>query len=558
MMGARTDVGLEVASMAGTLRGTQRQVIVALALIESRRLVRHPAFLVGLGLPLLVAVTGGEELRDLETLTLTLVLLAWGTLIATNLAVLRSRRGRTEELLSSLPSGEDTRIAAHLGSGIAAGLVSVPLLAMEFALAAQARASVSMPPVAPLGIGVIIVIGGAVVGVFAARWLPHLVFGYVAVIVTAALQGNVGDATGSVRRIAALAFVHVPQEVAPGFTPPTTYLMHSLYLVALVVLVGIGALARRRFGLTLAIGAAVALATVIATAVVQVQPLGEHQLIEAAARLTDPSGFQTCRSIEGVDYCAYGSAVDDRDFRSEWAATIAAVQARLPADTGPILGPVTQRVAPVVEDRNCAAFAFEETIPVEVATLVTPDLIWPADGLLHPGIGAEERPCEEEPLPFFDLAVQAGSLAVGLPPTTHGLRVRCVADGQARSALALWLGAQAVEDGPSRLQEIADDEYLAASDHLDFWGTGELADRASPWTKPPPWGTRFHRDDLTAALALVALPADQVEALLEDWEALTDPGTTTRDLLVLAGLDDSEAGSGTDASTSAQVSAVCP
>ena len=215
--------------------------------------------------------------------------------------------------------------------------------------------------------------------------------------------------------------------------------------------------------------------------------------------------------------------------------------ARAPADAGPRVERVTQRVPAVVGDRNCAPDGLRAMLPSEVSELAAPGAIWPDDGRIHPGIGIEEWECGGEDIRFFHLAVQAGSLAVGLPPTTHGERLRCTADGQARAVLALWLGAQAVPDGQRRLDTLATDEYLAGFAHLDFWGAGEQIDRSSPWEVPPQWGTRFLHSDLDAARRLHALPVDEVARLVSgNWDTLTAPSTPTAEFLTMAGLSAQE------------------
>jgi len=88
-----------------------------LARIEGSRLVRHPVFLLGL---LLTALYVAADVRDGNPQATFLLdgieflPLAAGTLIAANLAALRSRRDGTEELYASLPHPRASRITGQL------------------------------------------------------------------------------------------------------------------------------------------------------------------------------------------------------------------------------------------------------------------------------------------------------------------------------------------------------------------------------------------------------------------------------------------------------------
>jgi hypothetical protein len=107
----------------------QKRLVPSLARAESRRLLRHPVFLVGLTLSTVSFATSqdiapanvayhwysasiGGPYMDLCGSAL--LWLALATLVATNLAALRSRRDRTEDTYDSLPAGARARTAAQL------------------------------------------------------------------------------------------------------------------------------------------------------------------------------------------------------------------------------------------------------------------------------------------------------------------------------------------------------------------------------------------------------------------------------------------------------------
>lgn len=105
----------------------------ALARVEGRRLLRHPAFLVSAAVGLLVQLLV-LDLDDLDFLKYKvlvgagLVPMAVGTGVVAILAASRARRDRTEELYLSLPSPPGSRAAGQLlavGWAVAASAVAV-------------------------------------------------------------------------------------------------------------------------------------------------------------------------------------------------------------------------------------------------------------------------------------------------------------------------------------------------------------------------------------------------------------------------------------------------
>lgn len=92
--------------------------VVALARIEGRRLLRHPAFIAGvlLSIAFVVFYLSNPDPRSLGMLVsgYAVLPLAAGTLIAANLGALRSRRDNTDELYASLPRRRAARTAGQL------------------------------------------------------------------------------------------------------------------------------------------------------------------------------------------------------------------------------------------------------------------------------------------------------------------------------------------------------------------------------------------------------------------------------------------------------------
>jgi hypothetical protein len=102
---------------------TSPQVVTAIARVEGRRLLRHPAFLAGVGFVLIGSwafvragltrspVSWGD---DGWTVAAGFILLAILTMTAANLTALRDRREHTQEQLETLPVDAPTRVGGLL------------------------------------------------------------------------------------------------------------------------------------------------------------------------------------------------------------------------------------------------------------------------------------------------------------------------------------------------------------------------------------------------------------------------------------------------------------
>lgn len=173
-----------------------------LARIEGSRLVRHPVFLLGLVLTALYLAADARDgnpqanflLDGIEFLPL-----AAGTLIAANLAALRSRRDGTDELYASLPHPRASRITGQL-------------LALAWTLPVSAlvvtTAYLAIPDPAPAGIGAyhptlvqlaqgpLTVIALGAIGIALARLVTSPIAGILMVIaIYAAAVTTMGDSS---------------------------------------------------------------------------------------------------------------------------------------------------------------------------------------------------------------------------------------------------------------------------------------------------------------------------------------------------------------------------
>jgi hypothetical protein len=277
---------------------------------------------------------------------------------------------------------------------------------------------------------------------------------------------------------------------------------------------------RRLFAATGAIGA-----LIVVAGAAQVRPISGGTAAARADVLNRPAEHQTCRTGDDVVYCAYPATSGNVD---RWRSTTEAVRSHVPVAARQRPLTVAQRVPYEIGNSNCGTTATLEHVDAPIAEEVSVALAWPADGQVHPMIDEDRLPCSSESLQDLFTAVQVGSWAVGLPPAQWGEGSTCAADGQARAAVALWLGTA---DG-GRLAAFLDNVEVDADGRADV----------SSWDLPPSWGVEWHTSDIGAALALADQPDARVDRVLaEHWDELVDPGTPTARLLELLDLPPADA-----------------
>lgn len=170
---------------AGTVR--------ALARIEGPRLLRHPAFVAGAALSLLFSIM---MVRDNVGGAYQLLMgagvipLAAGTLLAANLAALRSLRSETTELHGPLPARPLAMTLAHLLSvawAVGAGVVFVAgafvLTSAAAGLEVDAARRTAVPSGFELAQGPAAIAVSGAAGVALARAVPHLAASSLLVVV---------------------------------------------------------------------------------------------------------------------------------------------------------------------------------------------------------------------------------------------------------------------------------------------------------------------------------------------------------------------------------------
>jgi hypothetical protein len=513
----------------GWSEGTDWSVVMPLARADARAVLTHPSFVVGVVLtPLMLfwSTSTATSWREASTGTaLALVPLGWFTIIATNLVAFRPRRTGSEELFAALPAPSPVRTAALLAAGAGPVIVAAVLtVGWVVYLGVGDDPPVGSPEWAEIAAGLAIVAGSVAVGVAVARWLPSPGFGPVAVVATILIQARFLDVTtwpwdrGDGDPMRFLGFLADTASVGDHFLEVRPAGWHLLYLVGLVVLMAAVALARDGFPRPVAVLLTFAGLIVVGAGWQQTRPASAAQESEMVSYLVDPADYQVCEDWAGVTYCAYPGFVADI---AGWREAVEPTLAMLPAAA---IGPsdrltVRQRAPIIVSSNDCTPGWFDESLPPGVAERVSPDTLWPADGLVHPPFGEEYFPCSERVVHGLYLAVQTGAWAVGLPPAPHGENVRCTADGQARSVIALWAAAASVPERRQTLRDVVAEGSVGPSIVFERWDP------------PPMWGVDYAVADAQLALALSDRPAAEVQAVLgRDWDHWTDPQTSSVDL----------------------------
>jgi hypothetical protein len=506
-------------------------VVRAVARVEARRLLLHPSFLIGTALTIAMvdAAAYTNILPEVDSAAvIALVLMGWSALIATNLAALRSRRDGTDELFGSLPTSATVRTTGHLVSGLAAVPVAVLVLGGYVAWV-MSNGGIGSPNVAELLVGPLLVAGAAMLGVLVARWAPHPLVAPLAIVATIFMQGKLSESEASPFRWMAFSADGVGLDDRIAFPGPVDW--HVLFLLGTVAIAAGLALGRHGFSrrVTTFLVGAVAVTGVAAFA--QTRPLSDSAARQQAAALTAPK--LTCEVRGGVRYCVEpGYEVRF----GQWDPPVQAVLARVPGpvqDGGLV---VSMREPNIVGNTDCSPTPFLQTVSSRVRALVTPEQVWPADNAVHPWRYWPWDPgCS-----FTDhgtvLTVQVGSWAVGLPPA-QSATPPCVASGQARSVLALWLAGQSTAGARDALATVLrTSEGLGSVDLIAF--------DSNNW---PNWGVSFAHRDVATALTLLERPADEVGAVvLQHWDRLTDPSTPSSELASLVGVPVAASGPTTD------------
>lgn len=486
--------------------------------------MRHPGVVVGIGLTAFAFMLASEEqkatvLSEDQAAFLPLLLLAWGALIAVDLAALRSRRDGTDELLESLPTPAPARTAGHLLSVLALVPMSAVYFVAWFLISSSSTAAVGSPNLAVLAGGALIVVGAGVSGVLVARWVPVAAAGPIAVIATVVLQSNFWHQDHRWR------WLHFAR--GDDFNATFDVGHDGWHVVWLLGLVGLGvffAFARHGLSRPVVTAGGLALVLLVVSGWAQTRPLSDSRLAARAAQLADPAAHQVCEERTGVRYCAYPTY---REWIPLWEAPVRGVLSRLPAGAG--AGPGTP-----LEVRQRPNLTISDDLIPPLRDRLDPNAVWPADTAVHPGMTWRH---DDHPLV---IAFQAASWAVGLPPAASWPNPQaCSAGGQARVVSAMWLAGQSGARAEGLLRRRAAElerdgqRALVALQPMDVLPNWE-GEHGVENAYEAEVGAAGRGADLVAAARLLTLPTEKVTAMIKaNWDRVVDPTTPASTLFEL-------------------------
>lgn len=198
------------AGATGRARDRGASTVWSLARVEGRRLLRGPAFLIGLVFSVVLIILSGElawGFTSYELLTgIALVPLASGTLIGVYLAGTRPARHGTTELYAATPTRAEVSTWAGLVSlawpvavaGVVVAVAAVPLAAVrDLEFGDTTLPPRGVPNVLELAQGPAIVLVYGILGLLLARFVPVLAVAFIAPVVLLWLLGGLSGSTGA-------------------------------------------------------------------------------------------------------------------------------------------------------------------------------------------------------------------------------------------------------------------------------------------------------------------------------------------------------------------------
>lgn len=498
---------------------TRPRAMLALARVESVRLLRHPVTVVAgllfLGPWVYGQIAGSANrfpvLHDDVVIAqlLGFLVLGGGTLIAANMAALRGHRHHTDALYDVLVLPAAWRTGALLlallpCAGLAAILVGIragTLAALPGAAGQTDWAELLTTPAVVLLLGAL--------GVLLARLVRSAVVAPLAAlaIAAAAFVGAVSSAAGASWRVLLPVILPELPVALPADLVGRPAARHLAYLGGLILLLAVAALGRsgaRGRGLA----ASAATAAVITAGAGAAQYLPDESLARARATAThDPASRHACRAVEAVTYCAFD---DFTAWVDGWHPVVRGVRRAVPGDvsTGPALAvrqrvrahdyPVAGAVTSMADDMARAAQWRRADATAGTPEAVTVGTNW-----------GDAR----------SAAQLAAAVAYRLV-TGHAHRGEATVCG-ARGALLVWLVGQATPATAAGLHDLDQSSWGA----LTFTDPGMLGEFGVPDA------------DAASGLALLDRPVDEASALVHrHWAQLTAADTGVDRFAALLGV----------------------
>lgn len=496
-------------------RASEWRVARSVWRVEARRLLFVTAVPAALGVAM--STGSGGDLVDLRAASINaafnVLLLAAVTLVASHRAVTRGHRDGAEELFGATPAPGRARTLGHLLAVVAPVVLAVAATVASTVALASGGSTTGELLLAELAVGPVLVAGAGCLGVLLARMWRQPFTPYVAcvAIAVAELSVNTPHLAGSGAR-----WLVFWVEGSLWWLLPRHGGAHLVYLLGLVAMAAVGALLRHGRSRRLTVVGALAITVTVVAAGLQMRQPEDHWR-RANAMFADPASVQRCWTDEGVRYCAFRGF---EEVVEHVAGMVERVRAVTPAAAWPSSFAVTQRVTALD-----LQYARGLDLP-HVAAMPGRAVRQPDDGEIHPAVEFGWSTVQKA-----GLGVQVAAKALGLPvvPEPRTGRV-CVAAGQARAVVALWLGGHATADAPAGLAWL-----LGGVEDASGAAPGDGA--VFPVAEVDVYGG-FAVSPADVRLALELLGGNDAELerrIAEHWELIRSPTTTAVQLATLLG-----------------------
>jgi hypothetical protein len=535
-VGVPRDVPAEVRS---------RWSMLALAAVESGRLLRHPAVLAATALSAWLLWRWGRgtapvlHYADIAT-QFPLAPLAAAALLATNLAVLRPHRDGAVDLYGATRLSLARRTLAHLLSVLPLAALGGVLVVADLAWLAGLPGRVGAPHIAEAATGPALIVLGGWLGVLLGRVWRSVAVAPLVLVVLAVGSLTLADlyvGGHDQRSWVWLGTLLRPVTIDP---PPAALLgrpaaWHLVYLLGAAVVLGALAVwrsqaqARTRRRTQAVTGAVVvaALAVTTGAAVAQTRPTSPELAARRLAAASNPAAHQVCQRRGSAVYCVFPGFEPQIGL---WEPTVRAVLAGVPPAAAARVLPVTvaQRIgwprlfeeqgeegeeASVAGDQGRAGD--RPVAPIGTTWGLDGQALATTQARLASNVAARVTgPPDHLPQPSGEQPKPSSGSTVEQPAPEPGCNARAV--------VALWLAARASPHAAAGIrQHVTDARFgsFAFANDVDFDDT---------W-----WGVREGR----FALALLERPGDQVtQTLWRNWDLLMSPATTLERLGELLGV----------------------
>ncbi|MFC6080493.1 hypothetical protein [Sphaerisporangium aureirubrum] len=488
-----------------------RRAVLALARVESVRMLRHP---VTLAATLLLAgswvsawfaigTTRYPVLQELDRDSAIgmMILLGGAALIVGNLAVLRARRDGTTGLSQVLVLPDHARTLAHLLAVLPLALAGAVLIVARMAVLAICAPAAGHPNPYELAIGPATVLLLGALGVLLGRLTRSAVLAPLALLVL--LTGLV---VLEPLFHGGKALWLAPQGGPAHEMPTPVSLMarpaaaHLGYLLGLTGLLAAAAVLRAGArGVRVAVAGAVALACTVAGGTAQLSPPSAAVAAGRAAVMKHPSKHETCQELGHVTYCAFAGFTR---WIPAWNTVVQAVVAQVPATARSTRLTVRQRVVVLAFDRGTGPAELLAAWQADDAAAGTPRAV---------GVGTQWG----DGRATADLAAQvAYRLVTGRTGAARAGELGGTTVCGGAGVLVVWLTGQTGAQAKTGLRLLAE-EARGERDGVSFYET-----QLFPTVHVP-------AAELTVATHALARPhADIAARVRRSWVTLTAPGTT--------------------------------